>query len=509
MLRVTKTEQGMVRGLPAADPRITSFKGIPFAAPPVGALRWRAPQPPACWEGIRDCYTFGPIAMQETPGGDPEAFYSKEWHVDPDTPMGEDCLYLNVWTPAKTAEERLPVLFWIFGGGLQCGYPSEMEFDGERLARRGVVVVSVNYRVNIFGFFSHPELTAAAGEEPATNFGLLDQRAGMQWVQKNIAAFGGDPDNVMIFGQSAGGGSVLSHLTSPMSKGLFHRAVVQSAGGVTVKCPDNHFRRGYPTLSQAEAWGQEFLRFLGVENLEQARAIDERTLLEKCFAFNPRHSWGFTLDGKFLLKEPRDSILNGEMHRVPVMIGNTADEFLIGPDGDSEEAVAAWCREQFGDRGGEYLDLCRQEAQRTGVSLRKAATVNTFQLGADLFCRALSDQGRENIYYYRFHPEIPGGDGAGSFHSSDLWFVFETLSKCWRPFTGKHYDLARQMCNYWAAFGRAGDPNCLDADGTPQPHWPAYVKDSHKGMEFQDTAAATEGQIDDDPKRRFLIEINL
>ena len=506
MLRQVLTENGWVRGLPAADPRITSFKGIPFAAPPVGDLRWRAPQPAESWEGVRDCYTFGPIAMQETPGGDPTAFYSKEWHVDPQTPMSEDCLYLNVWTPAKSPEEKLPVMFWIFGGGLQCGYPSEMEFDGERLARRGVVVVSVNYRVNVFGFFSHPEITAAAGDEPAANFGLLDQRAGMLWVRRNIAAFGGDPDNVLIFGQSAGGGSVLSHLVSPMDEGLFHRAVVQSAGGVTVTQPRNMFTNGYPTLEEAQQWGVEFFRFLGVETLEEARRVDAETLLAKHFAFNERHRWGFTLEEKFLPEHPSDAIRAGRMHQVPVMVGNTAREFPVGPASDDPETVAAWCREQFGSHSQEYLALCREEAARTGVSLREAATVNSFQVGADLFCRILTDAGRKNIYYYRFDPEIPGDD-AGSFHSSDLWFVFETLGKCWRPFTGKHYDLARQMCNYWTAFAKAGDPNCTDADGTEQPHWAPY-HESHTGMAFED-ACVPSPSVDQDPRRRLLIDINL
>ena len=195
MLRIAKTENGLVRGLPAADPRITSFKGIPFAAPPVGDLRWRAPQPAQDWKGVRECFEFAPISMQYVPGANPEDFYAREWHVDPQIPMSEDCLYLNIWTPAVTGEEKLPVLVWYFGGAFQCGYTAEMEFDGERLARRGLIVVTVNYRVNVFGFLAHPELTAEHPEAPA-NFGCLDQQAGLLWVKRNIAAFGGDPAEV-------------------------------------------------------------------------------------------------------------------------------------------------------------------------------------------------------------------------------------------------------------------------------------------------------------------------
>ena len=224
MLRVAKTENGLVRGLPAADPRITSFKGIPFAAPPVGENRWRAPQPAANWEGIRDCYQFAPISVQDQPAVGTD-IYCREWHVDPDIPMDEDCLYLNIWTPAKKTDEKLPVFIWYFGGGFQWGYTAEMEFDGERMARRGIVVVSVNYRLGALGFLVHPELTKSQPDNPA-NFGHLDQQAGLRWVHNNIAEFGGDPDNVTIAGQSAGGGSTLAQITCDQNKGLIKNAVI-------------------------------------------------------------------------------------------------------------------------------------------------------------------------------------------------------------------------------------------------------------------------------------------
>ena len=226
MLRIANTENGKVRGLPAADPRITSFKGIPFAAPPVGENRWRAPQPCKNWEGVRDCFEFAPISVQDTPGiGDD--IYCREWHVDPEIPMGEDCLYLNIWTNAKTGDEKMPVLVWYFGGGFQWGYTAEMEFDGERLARRGIVVVTVNYRLGALGFLAHPQLTAEQPDAPC-NFGSLDQQAGLKWVRRNIANFGGDPDNITIAGQSAGGGSVLSQMACKGNAGDFQKAVVMS-----------------------------------------------------------------------------------------------------------------------------------------------------------------------------------------------------------------------------------------------------------------------------------------
>ena len=259
MLREVRTENGVVRGLPAADPRVTSFKGIPFAAPPVGDLRWKAPQPAKDWDGVLDCYKFAPISMQHIPGLDETNIYTREWNVDPEIPMDEDCLYLNVWTPAKKTDEKLPVFVWYFGGGLREGNPAEMEFDGERIARRGVVVVTVNYRLNCFGFLSHPELTAENPEAPA-NFGHLDQQAGTRWVKRNIAAFGGDPENITIGGQSAGALSVIAQLCSPQNEGLFQKAIVMS--GLIISPYKPAFMKTF-THKEMEEWGVKFFDFLG------------------------------------------------------------------------------------------------------------------------------------------------------------------------------------------------------------------------------------------------------
>ena len=203
MLRSVKTENGVVRGIPAADPRVTAFLGIPFAKPPVGDLRWKAPQPAEDWEGERKCYTFAKINMQTPPGLDVTNIYAREWNVDPTIEMSEDSLYLNVWTNAKTGDEKMPVMVWFFGGGFTAGNTAEMEFDGERIARRGVILVSVQYRLGVFGFLAHKELMEESPGEPVGNYGLLDQRAGVQWVKRNIEAFGGDPENITIFGQAA------------------------------------------------------------------------------------------------------------------------------------------------------------------------------------------------------------------------------------------------------------------------------------------------------------------
>jgi len=479
MLRITKTENGMVRGLPAADPRITVFKGIPFAAPPVGELRWRAPQPARDWQGVRSCLEFMPIAMQCIPGEDPKGFYAKEWHVEPELAMDEDCLYLNIWTNAKTVAEKMPVMVWIFGGGLVEGYPYEMEFDGERIARRGVILVSINYRLNVFGFLTHPEIVEKSPDGFTANWGYLDQKAGIDWVRRNIANFGGDPNNITIFGQSAGGGSVLAHLNSPMARGAFQKAIIQSGGGINIK---GMFEKMGPTLDLAglAKQGKDFFHNIGAGNLAEARAIDSKTILARHNECGKR--WNPVIDGKYLFEDSSKSIMAGHQHRIPIMIGSTKDEFLFGPPDDD---IEAWAEAKYPEIAGEFCKLVREKAVAEKISLQRAAMRNGFELSALLFCDTVTEQGQQTIFSYRFGPEIPGDD-SGVFHSSDLWFEFETLAKCWRPFKGKHYDLARQICNYWTNFAKNGDPNGLDADGTPMPKWKPYSLESPLVMEFRD-----------------------
>ena len=295
MNRVVRTENGLIRGLPASDPRITSFKGIPFAAPPMGENRWRAPQPCQDWEGELKAYEFGPISMQDKGKPGRDNFWSREWAVDFDLPMSEDCLYLNVWAPADgyavgDAEQyrkheddpvkrpgNLPVFVWFFGGGLQVGNTAEMEFDGERIARRGVVVVTVNYRLNAFGFLSHPDLTREDPSAPA-NFGFLDQQFAMKWVKRNIAAFGGDPGNITIGGQSSGGMSVCVHLANPANRGLFRRAVLESAVFIPAYAPKFIFGTD---LAGGEEHGKVFLEKLGVRTIEEARKIPAEVRAER------------------------------------------------------------------------------------------------------------------------------------------------------------------------------------------------------------------------------------
>ncbi|NLY90107.1 MAG: carboxylesterase family protein [Firmicutes bacterium] len=481
MLREVRVENGVVRGLPAADPRITSFKGIPFAAPPVGKNRWRAPQPAADWDGVLEAFQFAPIAMQAKPGLDKDNIYSREWHVDPEVPMGEDCLYLNVWTPATSPDERLPVFVWYFGGGLQVGYPSEMEFDGERIARRGVVVVTINYRVNVFGFLCHPEITREAPEAPG-NFGHLDQKFATEWVRRNIAAFGGDPDKITIGGQSAGGGSVLAQLTSPQNQGLCHRAIIQS-GIIAPVYPDNPLPPRGQALAEAEKDGVRFFEALGVSSLEEARALDAEYVMAKALEYGG--FWGTVIDGKFCVGNPFELFLDHKRLSVPVLMGHTSSEFFHRPQVETEDQLQDLAVKMFGEDAGEFLALCQSRAGRIDEVLDRAA-VNSIEYAIHLAGKVHDPSVNPPLYYYVFDAEIPGWDNPGTFHSVDLWFFFETLAKCWRPFVGKHYDLARQMCNYWANFIKTGDPNGQDATGEEMPRWYPYTPEEPYAMVFRD-----------------------
>ncbi|NLX78079.1 MAG: carboxylesterase family protein [Clostridiaceae bacterium] len=485
MLRVAKTENGLVRGLPATDPRITSFRGIPFAAPPVGENRWRAPQPAKDWEGVLNAYEFAPISMQALTVHDKDNIYTREWHVDPDIPMSEDCLYLNVWTPANSPDEKLPVFVWFFGGGFQVGYTSEMEFDGERIARRGVVVVTVNYRLNTFGFLCHPEITAEAPEAPA-NFGLLDQQAGLRWVKRNIAAFGGDPGNITIGGQSAGGGSVLCHLTSPKNEGLFQRAIIQS-GVFAPTYPNNMMPPRFNlTLDEAEQEGVKFFEFLGVRSLKEARELDAEYVLKKTLEYN--QFWCPVVDGNFCTGNSFKLFIENKRWQVPLLMGHTSSEFIAAPVVKSKEEFKDMAVELFGEDADEFLEICGFNDSSLDDIVKKAS-VNSIEYGIRVAAQANFNTGSKvPVYYYNFDAEIPGWDNPGAFHSVDLWFTFETLAKCWRPFVGKHYDLARQMCNYWANFIKSGDPNGTDSTGEEMPRWEPYTVEAPFGMLFADKA---------------------
>lgn len=514
MIRRVKTENGWVRGLPASDPRITSYKGIPFAAPPVGENRWRAPQPCADWEGDLRAYEFGPIAMQDKGKPGRDNFWSREWAVDFDLPMSEDCLYLNIWTPADgypvgvgdqyrehendplPEPGNLPVFVWYFGGGLQVGNTAEMEFDGERLARRGVVVVTISYRLNVFGFMAHPDLTREAPDAP-TNFGFLDQQFATQWVKRNIAAFGGDPNNITIGGQSSGGMSVCAQLANPDNRGLFQKAIIESGIFFPAYSNGAAFRTG---IRKGEEIGVSFLKLLGVETIEEARKIDAETILDKAIHCMPPHSWNSLIDGVFC-KAPASEWFLQEGHiECPLFMSATDIEMLLSPRVENQEELRRLAQSLDG------VDVERFMAAFEGAddaeSIRKKGMISGIDLATHAINRKAGDA--MPIWMCLFAPEIPGWDHPGAFHSSDIWFFFENFAKCWRPFTGKHFDLARQMCDYWANFMKKGDPNGMGSDGKKLPEWPRLTPENPVRMEFTDTSAL--GDAKPSPLMEIMLE---
>ncbi|MDR3119725.1 MAG: carboxylesterase family protein [Clostridiales bacterium] len=412
----------------------TVFRGIPYAKPPVGALRWKKPVPPESWNGVRDAKVFGATAMQrlQTPG----SFYEKEFFSDEDffPPMSEDCLFLNVWTPARAAGDKLPVAFWIHGGGFVGGYGTEPEFDGAAYCERGVILVSFNYRLGALGFLAHEWLSAESAKEGhgahSGNYALYDQLAALNWVRENIAAFGGDPDKITIFGQSAGARSVQSLVSSPLTKGLIAGAILQSGGGYKLPISRD------ATLQSAEGLGARFAEACGADSLESLRALPveavmkaSNELVESAAAKGQGFAFGPCIDGKFLITGSDDALESGLHADIPYMIGSAMNDF-----------------------GVTRADLAAGKKNRL-----YQGCIEWSLLGESL--------GRKPSYVYYFMRE-PLGDDAGAFHSSELWYMFNTLSRSWRPKVWADYELAEKMTDYWCNFVKTGDPN-----GGGLPRW--------------------------------------
>ncbi len=495
MLKLVKTENGLVRGFQGNNTRISVFKGIPFAAPPVGENRWKAPQPCQNWEGVRECSKFAPISVQDQPGVGTD-IYCREWHVDKDIEMDEDCLYLNVWTPANSENDELPVFIWFFGGGFQWGYPREMEFNGENMAKRGIIVVSVNYRLGALGFLSHPDLIKESPDAPA-NFGNLDQQAGIKWVIRNIRSFGGNPENITIAGQSAGGGSVLTHLTSESSIGLYQKAIVYSGIIESPYIQDNVITP--KPIEETCKMGEKFLESLGVSTIEEARKIDAATIRSKYAEFREKNMFFFTpcIDHVYLKDEPFKLMLQGKQANVPIIAGNTFDEFKSYIYADSKESFEEQARNTFGSRADQFLSFPESYEVENG---NQYAGVR----GIECSVKAALDKTDAPCFYYSFEVDIPGEDDPGTFHSVDLWFFFETLAACWRPFVGRHYDIARKMTNYITNFVKSGNPNGEDITGEAMPNWLAYSDSDRNEMHF--TADGCIPKVQDSDYIQFFVD---
>lgn len=461
-----KVNEGLLQG--TFENGLTVYKGIPFAAPPVGELRWRAPQPHAQWDGVKQVTKYAPVPMQ---GGNPPSGKS------------EDCLYLNIWTPAKSPQEKLPVLVWIYGGGFSFGSTAEPVSSGEKLAQKGVVLVSIAYRVGALAFLAHPELTAENPNHVSGNYGLLDQIAGLQWIQKNIAAFGGDPDKVTIFGESAGGISVSMLCASPLAKGLFHGAISQSGGSFGPTRPTTYPGENMKTLKQAEADGEDFLKKAGVSSIAELRKVDAEKLPG---GFGMGNAWPI-VDGYVIPDDQYRLYEAGEYNDVPVLIGYNSDEGASFSREKTPEEFIAGVKARYGKFADELIKAYPVGASVVPKTARDLARDAAFGWQTWIWARLQSQTGKSKVFYYYFdqHPDYPEGSpqfGYGSPHGQDVAYVFQHLDASNPQISKTDLEISNAMGTYWTNFAKYGDPN-----GKGMPVWPAFSDGNLQVLYFSQT----------------------
>lgn len=455
--------EGLVQGV--SENGLTVYKGIPFAAPPVGELRWKAPQPPAKWDGVKQTIKFAPAPMQ---GGNPPSGKS------------EDCLYLNIWTPAKSADEKIPVLVWIYGGGFSFGSTSESVYTGEKLAQKGVVLVSIAYRVGALAFLAHPELTAENPNHVSGNYGLLDQIAALQWIQKNIKAFGGDPDKVTIFGESAGAISVSMLCASPLAKGLFHGAISQSGGSFGPTRSTTYPGENMKTLKQAEADGEAFLKKAGASSIAELRKLDAEKLPG---GFGMGNSWPI-VDGYVIPDDQSKLYEAGKYNDVPVLIGYNSDEGASFSREKTPEEFIANVKVRYGKFADDLIKAYPVGTSSVPKTARDLSRDAAFGWQTWIWARLQSQTGKSKVFYYYFdqHPEYPEGSpqyGFGSPHGQDVAYVFQHLDAS-NPQTSKtDLEISDAMSTYWTNFAKYGDPN-----GNHMPVWPPFSDSNPQVMYF-------------------------
>jgi para-nitrobenzyl esterase len=464
---------GAIAGRWAANAYVRAYLGVPFAAPPVGDLRWKPPQPVTPWQGVRDATQFGPQCLQ--PKATPGSVYYE--YSGGDLPMDEDCLTVNVWTPVDT-EGDAPVMVWIYGGGFQVGAASRPVFNGTRLAERGAVVVTINYRVGVLGFLAHPELSAESGQRASGNYGLLDQVAALQWVKRNIRGFGGNPDNVTIFGQSAGATSVVHLMASPLARGLFHRAVAESTA-LPMKMP---------SLADAEAQGKSFADKLGAASLGELRAKPGQAILDA------RTPAGPIVDGWFLTADTFSQFRVGNEAPVPFLTGWNRNEGATFPHASSLAAHRKAVEDRFGKDAERVFKLY---PAWDDIGARQASKNvfrdSTFAWGTWTSARLHAGNGHPTWVYFFDHAqpiaagqkyiEIDSPDGLGAFHSSEYPYIFGTLDVLSRQWTATDRALSFRLQSYWLSFALAGDPN----NSLDQPFWPRFQGIGAVTMQLGDT----------------------
>jgi para-nitrobenzyl esterase len=447
-------DSGLLGGAEESSPGVQVFRGIPFAAPPVGALRWQPPQPVAKWQGTRSAAKFGDVCIQ--PPGQGRLNIA----VLPDSPpMSEDCLYLNIWTPAANAGDRLPVMVYFFGGAFTEGAGSVPLYDGDALARKGAIVVTMNYRLGPYGFFVHPALTAESPHKASGNYGLMDMLASLRWVQTNIAAFGGDPRNVTVFGQSAGAMAIGSLVASPESKGLFARAISQSGAWMGLGMSP-----GMRTRSQAEEVGAKAAAEAGVSTVAELRGMSAADVTAKF------RSAGMIVDGWVIPEDPSITFAAGRQNRVDVLVGSNKDESFF-PGGPKASEFETQARTRWGDLADDYLRLYPHATDAEAAR----STAESFSDGAFWHMRLYADyqiQQGKHAYLYYFTQNPPGKAGEPPFpatHAAEVPYVFNNLGKLplfpdrsipeLAAASAPDRKVADLMSSYWVNFARTGNPN--------------------------------------------------
>ena len=473
---VVKTAAGSVRG---EDGDIMVFRGIPYAAPPVGSLRWRPPQPVAPWQGVHDATKFSPSCPQPER---PDRRLPKVSNTD------EDCLYLNVWT-SELAPAKRPVMVWIHGGGMTIGSGANSVYDGTNLVKRGVVLVTINYRLGVLGFLAHPELSSESPDKVSGNYGIQDQIAALRWVQENIAAFGGDPGNVTIFGESAGAVSVGCLLTTPGSKGLFHRAILESGTPTAIVCPLEG--------KEGEEQGIDIARRFKAKSIADLRAIPAETLVTECpAAIGPtkdrkgKYKFGPIVDGAVFPDAPMRLFAAGKFHRVPILLGTNRDEMTLfmgaGDRGRPKRKAGLQLivKAMFRQNADEVIRAFPCAADRDAFrTFRKMMTVSCFTSPCRLLAQCAADRGVP-VYLYEFSRIAPGTARTklGATHGIEIPYVFGTFKNSFGNAIDKA--LSDAMAQYWASFAKTGVPQ---ASGLPT--WPRYETRTDRHIEFGDTVA--------------------
>lgn len=462
---------GKLQGTTNSDKTVRIFKGIPFAAPPVGNLRWKAPQPPLNWQGVRQADKFGSACLQTNVFGD---IYFRG------NQPSEDCLTLNIWIPAKPAGEKLPVFLWYYGGGFVAGSASEPRYDGENLARKGIIVVEPNYRLGVFGFLSYPELTKESGHNSSGNYGLLDEVAALHWVVKNIAAFGGDPQNITIGGESAGSLSVSALMASPLSRTLFQKALGESGAFFPSSLNAGMHTK---TLAETEQSGVKFAESVGATSLAQLRALPGNELLEAAAKNDRGFAFGPNIDGYLLPTDVKTIYAHGDQSRVPLLAGWNADEgkmfVLLNPQKTTVKSFAEQANKRFGDEAAEFLKLYPASTDQQAVLSAEALAGDDFiAFSTWKWIDMQRKTGDSAVYQYHFEQvpkvkpgamigPIPAGE-VGSKHAGEIEYVFQTLkSQQGVPWTEDDFKVSDAMSSYWVNFVKNGNPN-----GSGLPDWP-------------------------------------